>query len=105
VVYPAVRYARISTARAEFRTLDYDDPDGYAVVRFQTDSYALKHGQALGLAQAIFYHLKVFHGTINGMRIDVIVPEDEAGEFEPAVAEGGQGVHRQRLDVLFHHTE
>jgi hypothetical protein len=98
VLYPAVRYARISTPRSEFRTLD--GKANYQSPRFQLDAYALKHSDALKLGQAIYQHLEGFKGTVNGLRIDFCSIDDEAGEFEPAVAEGGQGVHRQRLDVI-----
>jgi hypothetical protein len=105
VVYPAIRYARISTPRSEWRVLDFNDDEGYASPRFQLNCYAIQHSDALALGQAVFRHLKSFHGTVSGLRIDVIAPEDEAGEYQPGVAEGDVGVHDQRLDVFIHHAE
>ena len=66
VVYPYIRYTRISTPRSEWRVLDFNDDEGYASPRFQLDNYALKHSDAVALAQAVFRHLKSFHGTVAG---------------------------------------
>jgi hypothetical protein len=104
-LYPCIRYSRISTPRTEWRVLDYNDNEGYAAPRFQLNCYALKHSDALNLAQAVFRHLKSFHGTVAGLRIDLIAPDDEAGQYEPGVAAGDVGVHDQRLDVFISHAE
>jgi Protein of unknown function (DUF3168) len=103
VSYPCVRYSRISTPRSEWRTLD--GTANYATPRFQLDAYALKHSDALNLSQAIYRHLEGFRGTVSGLRIDAVSTEDEAGEYEPGVAPGDVGVHRQRLDFVLMHAE
>jgi hypothetical protein len=105
VVYPYIRYTRISTPRSEWRVLDFNDDEGYASPRFQLDNYGLKHSDALALAQAVFRHLKSFHGTVSGLRIDVIAPEDEGYQYEPGVAPGDVGAHNQRLDIVIYHAE
>lgn len=103
VVYPAIRYARISTARDEWRTLD--GREDYARVRMQIDSFALNPLSALILSQAVRDVLVGFQGVVSGMRIDAVATADEAGSVEFGVGPEGQAVYGQRVDVILSHAE
>ena len=103
VQYPAIRYARISSARSEWRTLD--GKAEYAQPRFQIDAYALTDAQALDLGQAVYHWLEGYRGTVAGVRIDAISTDDESSELEPGAGPGGVDLYRQRVDVFVSHPE
>lgn len=103
VTYPAIRYQRISTPRAQYRTLD--GRANYASPRMQVDCFALNRSGAIALAQAVYGLLEGFAGTVGGLRIDAISTDDEAGEFEAGIGPGSANVYRQRLDLIMYHAE
>ena len=102
-VYPSIRYQRISTPRSQYRTLD--GRASYASPRFQLDCYALSRSSALDLAQAVYGLLEGFTGTANGLRVDYVSTEDEAGDVENDAGPDGKDLFRQRLDVFLAHPE
>ena len=103
VIYPAIRYQRISTARSQYRTLD--GRAGYASPRMQVDCYAATPMQALEVAQAVYQLLEGFRGIVSGLRLDGIATEDERAEFEPAAVIGGANLPKHSLDFFFYHPE
>lgn len=103
VLYPAIRYQRISTPRSQYRGLD--GRAEYASPRFQIDAYALTHSQAIAVAQAVYELLEGFTGTVAGLRIDHISTDDEGADLEEGAAPGGAHLYRQRVDVFLYHPE
>lgn len=99
VVYPAIRWQRISTPRLKSTS----GPSGRARPRFQIDCYAGTHAEALSLAAAVRAALDGFSGTVAAVVISSSGAEDEGSDFEPDV--GASGVYRERLDFLISHTE
>lgn len=104
VLYPALRYQRISTPRAQWRTIDTGRSD-YANPRFQVDAWALTRSQALTLGQAVLAALDGFRGTAASLTIQAIGNEDEAGDHEPGIGPNGADVYRQRYDFVIWHPE
>ena len=103
VSYPAIRLQRISTARSQYRGLD--GRAAYASPRMQIDAYALTHGQAIAVAQAVYQLLEGFYGTVGGLRIDAIGIDDEGADLEEGVGPGGSNLYRQRVDAIVYHAE
>lgn len=103
VLYPAIRYQRISTPRSQYRALD--GRAEYASPRFQIDAYALTHAQAIAVAQAVYELLEGFTGTVAGLRIDQISIDDEAADMEAGAGPGGAHLYRHRTDVFLYHPE
>lgn len=101
--YPAIRFQRISTPRAQYRTLD--GRAEYASPRFQIDVFGLSKSQVLAVADAVYQRLEGYRDLMSSPRIDAISTDDEGSDFEPGVAAGGAGVYRQRLDVIIFHPE
>jgi len=100
---PAIRYQRISTPRAQYRTLD--GLANYASPRIQIDCWDTTPDGVLAVARAVYELLDGFHGTVDGLRIDAISTEDEATDLEPDVGPGGTPLYRWRLDVVMMHAE
>lgn len=103
VLYPAIRYQRISTPRSQYRALD--GRAEYASPRFQIDAYALTHAQAIAVAQAVYALLEGFTGTVAGLRIDQISTDDEAADMEAGAGPGGANLYRHRIDIFLYHPE
>jgi hypothetical protein len=103
VIYPAIRYQRISTNRSQFR--DLTGFAHYAMPRFQIDCYTLSEAEAIALGQAVFLRLEGFAGMSNGLRFDSIANEDEAGDLEEGAGPGGADLYRQRFDFFLPHPE
>lgn len=104
VTYPAIRYQRISTPRAQYKTMD--GTIGYASPRFQIDCWSPSSDQVIALAAAVrMLVIEIAFYTIAGLRIDTATPEDEAGDVEEDIGPNGARVFRQRLDVIVYHAE
>lgn len=103
MIYPAIRYQRISTPRSQYRTLD--GLAGYASPRIQIDCWDLTYDGVIAVSQAVYGLLEGFHGTVGGLRVDAISTEDEATDVEPDVGPEGRALFRSRLDVLVYHAE
>jgi uncharacterized protein DUF3168 len=103
VVYPAIRYARVSTQRSPYR--DLTGYSNYARPRFQIDCYTTSEDQCLTLANAVRQVLDGFVGVSAGLKIDALGMEDEAAELDPEAGVGGSSLYRQRLDFFMSHPE
>lgn len=103
VVYPAIRFQRISTPRSQYRTLD--GKANYASPRMQIDCWALTHSGVIDLAQAVYGLLEGFNGTVGGLRIDAVSTEDEGADVEQDIGPSSVAVFRQRIDVIVFHAE
>lgn len=110
VIYPAVRYQRISTARDQFRVLSRSG--GKATrqqSRIQVDSWALTEAVAQQVGAAVRGALDGFAGTSAALQIDQLWIEDEGGDTEENVeggaGEGGAHLYRVRQDYLISHGE
>ena len=107
VTYPAIRYARISTAREQYRLLSRtvankaSRQDG----RFQIDCYAVTDADARALAAAVRSELDGYSGTIAGLRIDRTSIDGEDGEIEPEVGDVQSPVYRRHMDFILSHAE
>lgn len=106
VVYPAVSYQRISTARSQFRVLSRQG--GKATrqqSRIQVDSWALTEAVAQQVGAAVRDALDGFAGTSAALQVDQLWIEDEGGHLEEGAGEGGAHIYRVRQDYLLSHGE
>lgn len=102
--YPAIRYQRIDTQRAQYRMMD-TGRSAYAKPRFQIDCYATTPAAAQTLGDAVIQVLSGFAGIVSGVNIGSSAHEDEASDVEVGVGVGGAPIFRRRLDFLVGHQE
>lgn len=103
IVYPAIRYQRISTARDQYRTLI--GKAEYASVRMQVDCYALTALAAITLAQAVYNLAEGYSGIIGGLRIDATSTADQRADLEAGAGPAGVDLYRQGIDLILYHPE
>jgi hypothetical protein len=102
--YPAIRYQRIDTQRAQYRMMGTGRA-AYAKPRFQIDCYGITPATAQAVADAVRARLDGFAGLVSGVGIGSTATEDEASDIEPGVGPGGSAIFRHRLDFLIGHQE
>ena len=104
VLYPAIRYQRISTARFQYRKIATGTGD-YAKPRFQIDCFAATKAGALALSDAVRAQLDGYSGISATVSIGSAALEDEASDIEQGAGTGGSNIFRHRLDYLIGHAE
>lgn len=107
VTYPALRYQRISTARAQYRVLDRSSQNKATrqEPRMQVDCYAVTRSAANALAVAVRSDLDGYSGTSASLTIDRSYVEEEDASLEEGVGDGQADIYRTRLDFLITHQE
>jgi hypothetical protein len=96
---PAIVYQRISTVRFSTHD-DAPDKERLARPRIQLTCWAEDPDAAEDLGDEILSALSGLKDTIDGIRIDAVLIENDLGDQEP-----DSGRHRRIIDVFAFHAE